>query len=188
KKEAGTMPENGGLTGLQADVVTALVSQGFPKKDAVSAMEFAEGDDFNALFKSALAHLTGSKPTVQKSDELPAEPPKPQPIKGDPLPEPEPGTLDELRREIARMADVEDIERALKEYATELLRPLLLHHPYAPLHSVHVSVQRKSAPRIAVGDWVECIGGGGERLEKLVGKLGLGRVVETDQLQRPKIR
>jgi len=51
--------------GPRADVITALVSQGFPRKDAVSAMEFAEGEDFNALFRAALMHLTGSNPAPE---------------------------------------------------------------------------------------------------------------------------
>jgi hypothetical protein len=59
--------------GPRADVITALVSQGFPRKDAVSAMEFAEGQDFNALFRAALMHLTGSKPAPEPP--LPAREP-----------------------------------------------------------------------------------------------------------------
>ena len=61
--------------GPRADVITALVSQGFARKDAVSAMEFAEGQDFNSLFRAALMHLTGSKPAPEPP--LPREPSEP---------------------------------------------------------------------------------------------------------------
>jgi len=48
-----------GLT-LAADVAAALVSQGFSRKAARSAVESVEGNDFDSLFRSAIALLTGS--------------------------------------------------------------------------------------------------------------------------------
>jgi hypothetical protein len=47
------------LTPLQNAVVQALVAQGFKKKDAAAMVNAAEGNDFDSLFRSALAHRAG---------------------------------------------------------------------------------------------------------------------------------
>jgi hypothetical protein len=121
--------------------------------------------------------------------ETPVAVPVAPPIEGDPLPEPDPGTLEELRQRVLRMADVEDIRKALEAYTTELLGPVLATHPQAVGHSVWVRVDRPGTQRIAVGDWLESVGCCGDRLKKLIGHhVGLGRVVSFDQLNRPKVR
>jgi hypothetical protein len=47
------------LTPVQSEVVTALVSQGFKNEDAIFMARGAEGEDFDSLFKAALAPHAG---------------------------------------------------------------------------------------------------------------------------------
>jgi hypothetical protein len=122
-------------------------------------------------------------------DEIEFEAPQPPPMKGNPVPEPDPGTLEELRQRVFRMADVEDIRKELNEYTTKLLAPVLANHPYVVRHEVSVRVFRRGLWRIEVGDWLESVEYCGDRLKKLIGHAaGLGRVVSFDQLNRPKVR
>lgn len=123
-------------------------------------------------------------------DDIEFEAPQPPPIKGDPVPEPDPGTLEAVRQRVFRMADVQDINKELEEYTTQLLAPLLATHPYAVRPRVGVYVRRlDNKERIAVGDWLESVEYCGNRLKKLVGQpVAAGRVVSFDQLNRPKIR
>lgn len=123
-------------------------------------------------------------------DEIEFEAPQPPPMKGAPVPEPDPGTLEEVRQRVFRMADVEDIQKELEEYTTELLAPVLATHPYAVRHRVGVYVRRPdNKQRIAIGDWLESVEYCGDRLKKLIGHpVALGRVVSFDQLNRPKVR
>jgi hypothetical protein len=79
KKSQQLNSELQSLAGLKADVAAALVWQDFPKKSARSAAESAEGDDFEPLFRSALASLTGSKTA-------PAQGHKPLAVSGNPVP------------------------------------------------------------------------------------------------------
>jgi phenylpyruvate tautomerase PptA (4-oxalocrotonate tautomerase family) len=129
--------------------------------------------------------------TAKLRDEIAFEAPQPPPIVGDPVPEPEPGTLEALRQRLSRMADTEEMSKALAKFVTDLLTPVLANHPYSPSHRVSVAISRKDKHRVDVGDWVEFVGGCSERLLKLIGdgKLGLGRVVGADELhRRPKVR
>ncbi len=117
--------------------------------------------------------------------------PQPPPIAGDPVPEPEPGTLEELRQRIFRMADVEDIGDTVKKYLADLVAPLLQQHPLGALsHSVSAYVSRSNKSRVAPGDWVMYVKDGySKRLRELIGEgITLGRVVGVDELRRPKIR
>ena len=82
----------------------------------------------------------------------------PPPIAGDPVPEPDPGTLEELRQRISRMADTDEIEEALEAFFRDFVTPLLEHHLYTPSLRVEVSVHRENYDRIATGDWVERMG------------------------------
>lgn len=114
-------------------------------------------------------------------------PPQPPPILGDPVPEPDPGSLEELRQRISRMADTDEIDETLKEFLEGLVKPLLENHAYAPSLEITVEVSRSSRSRIAVGDWVEYTGGD-SRLSKQTGlDKSLGRVVSEDKLGRPQI-
>jgi hypothetical protein len=54
----------GHLTETQQAVVQALVGQGFKKKDAVAMVKAAHGEDFDSLFRSALAHRAGGGGTA----------------------------------------------------------------------------------------------------------------------------
>lgn len=51
------------LTETQDAVVKALIAQGYKKKDSLSMVKAAAGDDFESLFRSALSHQA-SKPIV----------------------------------------------------------------------------------------------------------------------------
>jgi hypothetical protein len=137
----------------------------------------------------------GSYEHVRFEEPVP-EAPQPPPIAGDPVPEPEPGTLEALRQTVSRMADTGEISDALERFVTELLTPVLANHPYSPTYHVSVSISRQgqyaqwsTRDRIDIGDWVEFVGGGSVRLLKLIGdgKLGLGRVIGVDELRRPRI-
>ena len=114
---------------------------------------------------------------------LPQEPP----IAGNPAPQPDPGSMEELRQRIALMADTHEIGTALEKFLHELSEPVVLHHPYAPHYAVTAKVDRRGG-RIAVGDWVE-YQGKDERLAKQIGRdKTLGRVVGNDALHRPRVR
>lgn len=128
--------------------------------------------------------------TAKLRDEMEFEVPQPPPIAGNPVPEPEPGTLEELRQRLSRMADTEEMSKALAKFVTDLLTPVLANHPYSPSHRVSVAISRKDKRRVDVGDWVGFVGGRSERLLKLIGegKLGLGRVVGEDEFHRPRVR
>jgi DNA repair photolyase len=118
-------------------------------------------------------------------------PPQPPPIVGDPVPESEPGTLEELRQRIARMADTDEISDALEEFLSRLVAPLLEHHAYAPSHHVSVSVRRhKDNPRerISLDDWLEYRGGDSRLSDQIGGERSLGRVIGKDMLDRPRVR
>jgi hypothetical protein len=106
------------------------------------------------------------------------------------VPDPDPGTLEEVRQLVFRMADLQDIQKKLEEYTTELLGPVLAAHPYALRLRVAAYVRRPdNKQRIALGDWLESVEDCGDRLKKLIGhSVGLGRVVSFDQLNRPKVR
>ena len=123
-------------------------------------------------------------------DEMEFEAPQPPLITGEPVPEPDSGTLEELRQEMARMADTEEIKKALEKALTELVIPLLERHPYKPSHTVYVRVDRPEKQRVVVGDWVEYTGQGEKRLREQIGndQPCLRRVVGEDQLERPRIR
>jgi len=97
-------------------------------------------------------------------------------------------TLEELRQRLSRMADTQEIEKALGEFLADLVTPLLEHHAYTPSHHVSVSVRRTSSPRIGVGDWVEYKGGYKRVSEQIGGERSLGRVIGEDMLRRPRVR
>ena len=126
--------------------------------------------------------------TAKLRDEMMFEAPQPPPITGNPVHEPEPGTMEELRQRLSRMADTQEIEKALGEFLADLVTPLLEHHAYTPSHHVSVSVRRTSSPRIGVGDWVEYKGGYKRVSEQIGGERSLGRVIGEDMLRRPRVR
>lgn len=144
------------------------------KKDKIIAQLQHKVDDLTAKLASAVS---------------PA-PPQPPPISGDPVPQPEPGTLEALRQTVYRTADTEEIKEALEKFLADLVTPLLEHHPYKPVHTVSVRVKRLEKRRAVVGDWVEYTGSGEKRLREQIGndQPSLGRVVGEDQLGRPRIR
>lgn len=157
-------------------------------KQQASQQILAWSDSCLKNFRPAEKREIAEDVIAKLRDVMEFEAPRPPRITSEPVPEPEPGMMEELRQRMLHMADVRAIGDALGEYVTELLKPLLMHHPYVPLHTVRVSVRRKDRERIAVNDWVECTSVG-PRLDKLIGKLGLGLVVGMDELQRrPKIR
>jgi hypothetical protein len=120
-------------------------------------------------------------------DALRASLPQRPPIAGDPAPEPDPGSVEEMRQGLAMMADTDDIEAALEKFLLMSSKPLVLHHPYAPSHTVRVIVDRVGG-RIALGDWLE-YQGNDDRLDKQIGRhKTLGRVVGNDALHRPQVR
>jgi len=52
------------LTPTQDAVVQALVGQGYKKKEAITMVKAAEGNDFDSVFRSALAHRSGGGKTT----------------------------------------------------------------------------------------------------------------------------
>jgi hypothetical protein len=76
--------------------------------------------------------------TAKLRDEMMFEEPEP-------LPDPEPSSLEALRQTLARMADVEDIEKTLNDFVTDLLTPVLVTHPHDLSYSLHVAVHLKDA-------------------------------------------
>jgi hypothetical protein len=117
------------------------------------------------------------------------EPPQPSLILGKPVPEPDPGSMKELRQQIARMADTEEIAEALKVCLSDLVARLLQHHAYKLSAEFPVVVRRPSGGRFAVGDWVERVGKD-DRLDQQVGReTALGHVVAlAENLDHPKVR
>jgi hypothetical protein len=114
--------------------------------------------------------------------------PQQPPIIGDPVTEPDPGTLEELRQRLSRLADTYEMNSVLGDFVRRLVNPLLEHHAHKPTFGVSISVSRDKRPRIADGDWVE-YRGGNERLSKQgVKDRCLGCVVGEDKLKRPRIR
>ena len=135
-------------------------------------------------------HVRFEESCAQSSGQVP-QPPEPPPIEGDPVPESERDTLEQLRQRIARMADTREINRALEEFLSRLVAPLLLHHAYAPSHHVSVSVRRHEdnpRERISLGDWLEYRGGDARITEQIGTEKSLGRVVGKDALGRPRVR
>lgn len=65
---------NAPLTETQSAVVQALVGQGYKNEDAVSMVNAAEGEDFDSLFRSALAHRGEG---VGTGTPFPGDPPEP---------------------------------------------------------------------------------------------------------------
>jgi hypothetical protein len=137
-------------------------------------------------------HVRFEEPSAPSSGQEPVpEPPQPPPISGDPVPEPEPGTLEELRQRIARIADTREINKALEEFLSRLVAPLLERHAYAPSHHDSVSVRRhKDNPRerISLDDWLEYRGEDPRITEQIGTEKSLGRVVGEDALGRPRVR
>jgi alkylated DNA repair dioxygenase AlkB len=137
-------------------------------------------------------HVRFEEPSAPSSAQDPVpELPQPPPIGGEPVLEPEPGTLEELRQRIACMADTDEIEKALKKFFDELVAPLLEHHAYAPAHHVSVSVRRHRndhRDRISVGDWLEYRGRDRRLTEQIGAERSLGRVIGKDVLFRPRVR
>jgi len=95
-----------------------------------------------------------------------------------PLPEPDPGGLDELGQRISRMADTDDIVPAVQTYLDHLFEPL---HDGGLVLKFIVSARRAGRERIDFGDWVELIPYRGTDKQ-------MGRVVGRDKLRRPVIR
>lgn len=123
------------------------------------------------------------KGTVGKKAQAPL-PPTVGPL----LPDPAPGTMDELSQRINQMADTHEIGGVLGAFFGGLAQSLLEQHPYAPSSRITIQVFRKNQGRIAQGDWVKH-NGGDARLTKLTGQeKALGRVVGKDKLHRPRIR
>jgi hypothetical protein len=113
--------------------------------------------------------------------------PEPPPIAGEPVPEPDPGTFEDLRQRVFHMADTAEIDQEIKEYLQELAKPLVEDHPYQMSVQVSVSVSREHG-RLVDGDWLEYLSGG-TRLQKLIGgSITVGRITGLDELRRPKVR
>ena len=98
--------------------------------------------------------------------------------KFEPVPEPDPNTLEGLRQRISRMADTDDIEPAVQKYVNELFAPLC---EGGLVVTLRVSARREGRERVDAEDWVELISRGGTDNQ-------LGRVVDRDKLGRPRIR
>jgi hypothetical protein len=106
---------------------------------------------------------------------IPLSLPTPQ---ADPVPEPAPGTLEELRQQITRMADTDDIQRTVHQYIDDLFEPLC---EGGLVLTISVSARHEGRPRIESGDWVESRPHRGTEMR-------IGRVVDRDKLLRPRIR
>lgn len=111
------------------------------------------------------------------SDTLPSAAPAEAPIAGNPMPEPDAGSFEELRQRIHRMADVRDIGEAVTAYVKELVQPLVIGHPLSLNINGNAYAGRKAGD-VQVNDWVE----------NKDGKKMLGRVTDKDGMMRNKIR
>ena len=185
KPKANIVRPGSETPGLEDELVSALIAQGYNKAEAAGLAKAATGSTFQERFKSALASRGLAAQALLPPPLPPAQPPS---IIGDPVPEPEPGSVEELRQRISRMADVDEINETLEGFLHEFVKPLLEHHPYTLLCGVWTEVSRDCNRRIAVGDWVEYLGGS-ERLSKQIGQeSALGTVVAENGLRQPKIR
>jgi DNA repair photolyase len=93
------------------------------------------------------------------------------------VPEPQPGSLQELCQRVSRMADTDDMCPAVKKYLDDMFEPL---RQQGINLSFTVSAGRRGRNRINFGDWVELVG---IRVENR-----LGKVVGNDKLDRPRVR
>jgi hypothetical protein len=127
--------------------------------------------------------------SAQESTDVPS-PVSPRPILGETISEPDPGSLEEFRQTLHRIADTEDMERALRQRLAELVAPLVTGHPHGSVsQNITVRISRPSKQRIDVGDWMEY--GGKTKSDRLTEQIGsdraLGCVVGEDMLDRPKV-
>ena len=107
---------------------------------------------------------------------------------GDRVPDPDPGVMEALRQRVNLMADTAEIAKALQEFFSGLIQPLLEQHPYGPSSTICVGVSRRGCSRIGEGDWVEYKGGDTQLTERAGRDKTLGRVVGMDNMGRPRIR
>jgi hypothetical protein len=123
------------------------------------------------------------------SDQVLVEPPTTPPIVGEPVPEPVPGSLEELGQKLSHMADTNEIAGELKTYLLKLVQPLFQRHAYTLATDISIQITRDGQyGRIVIDDWVE-YRGGDTRLTKQTGQeTTLGRVVGEDELRRPRVR
>ncbi|MGA2609825.1 MAG: hypothetical protein ABSH01_20495 [Terriglobia bacterium] len=106
----------------------------------------------------------------------------------DPVPDPDPGVMEALRQRVNLMADTHEIAKALHEFFSGLIQPLLEQHQYGPSSTICVEVSRRGCSRIGEGDWVEYKGGDTQLTERAGRDKTLGRVVGMDNMGRPRIR
>jgi hypothetical protein len=143
------------LTELQAEVVQAVIGQGYKEKDARSMVKAAEGNDFDTLFRSALSNQAGKPiaPIRGRGDRLgdEAESGGPLPRAGDP-PVVEPSVIG---GEESAPAIEEDPQIAAENAATLVLNPeaSAVNTNNAALSSTRTPENVLVPPTATYGDW-----------------------------------
>jgi protein gp37 len=109
--------------------------------------------------------------------------PVPQPA-SDPVPDPDPGTMEALRQRLSPMTNTGKINKALETFFKGLAQSLLEHNPWVVSSTISVQVSVRIQRRINEGDWVKDTYSANQAGQNEM----LGRVLGKGKGGRPKVR